>query len=310
MFYALIFVLIVCILSVELIESISYTSNGVWSNVTSSCRDRHLCNHETNLTWNQNTNPLPKYYNNISSCDALVQKGIKIIFFHGDSYMRQIYAAMLITLRGDYKYGSLASSTATPHCSFNHQFNEKTCGVYQLDHQGKVCDGRIHLEPFLNFFDSTRDCQLSNGSVVLWSFGNHKCTRYGRTGVNNATELQGCFEGGICKDLKNHESDDKYSHRIKPNGTCSVWWISTHHRVRGYFEDETPERVEGFNEGMREYFDQGRCGNVNYIDVYNMTSRLVNDHNSEARTMTYDNVHWGMEVNLIKAQIVLNALLS
>jgi hypothetical protein len=89
-----------------------------------------------------------------------------------------------------------------------------------------------------------------------------------------------------------------------------VWWISTHHRVRGYFEDETPERVEGFNEGMREYFDQGRCGNVNYIDVYNMTSRLVNDHNSEARTMTYDNVHWGMEVNLIKAQIVLNALLS
>jgi hypothetical protein len=294
----------------EIKSIISFTSDGFWSNTSSHCAERYLCKPATNLTWVQSTYPLLKYYGSISGCNALVKKGIKIIYFHGDSYMRQIYAALLITLRGDYKYGSLANSSATPQCAYHLQFNEKKCSLLQLDHEGFVCDGRIQLEPFLNNFETTKDCHSTNGSVVLWSVGNHKCTRYGRTGVNNATERQGCFEKNICKDLKNHVSDGKYSSKIMPNGTCSVWWVSTHHRVRGYFEDEAPERVKGFNDGMREYFDRGRCGEVNYIDVFNMTSRLVNEHNADALTMTYDNVHWGMEVNLIKAQIVLNALLT
>lgn len=57
------------------------------------------------LTWATNS-PMP-LHNNISACDALVKKGIKKILFSGDSYMRQIYAATLITLKGDYKHGSI-----------------------------------------------------------------------------------------------------------------------------------------------------------------------------------------------------------
>ena len=61
---------------------------------------------------------------------------------------------------------------------------------------------------------------------------------------------------------------------------------------------------------MREYFDRGgRCGPVNYVDVYNMTAALAGEAHHEAAKMTYDMVHWGIEVNLHKAQIVLNALL-
>jgi hypothetical protein len=37
---------------------------------------------------------------------------------------------------------------------------------------------------------------------------------------------------------------------------------------------------------------------------------LVVDHANETAPMTYDAVHWGMEVNLIKAQIIIAALLA
>lgn len=221
--------------------------------------------------------------------------------------MRQIYSAMLITLRGDHKHGSIASPVASPQCVYHRQFYEKQCGLYSLDHGGKVCDGRLHLEPFLNNYDGTDACRKINGSVVLWSFGNHKCTRYGRTGVNNATELRGCFENNICRELN---TEGKYSPDIAVDNTCSTWWVSTHYRVVAHFSDETIDRVKTFNEGMRQHFDAGGCGPVNYIDVYNMTRELTVNHLAEAEKMTYDKVHWGMEVNLVKAQIILNALLS
>jgi hypothetical protein len=60
---------------------------------------------------------------------------------------------------------------------------------------------------------------------------------------------------------------------------------------------------------MREYFESaGRCGSVNYIDVFNLTSQLALTLTPEAETLTYDGVHWGLEVNLIKAQLILHAL--
>ena len=63
--------------------------------------------------------------------------------------------------------------------------------------------------------------------------------------------------------------------------------------------------------GMRKFYDEGkRCGPVNYIDVYNMTAELASNPLHEAPKMTYDMVHWGIEANLHKAQIILNALLS
>jgi len=49
---------------------------------------------------------------------------------------------------------------------------------------------------------------------------------------------------------------------------------------------------------------------VNYVDVWNMTESLALNHAEAADPMTYDKVHWSMEVNLVKTQILLNALAS
>src|SRR5687767_6309157 len=96
-------------------SSISYSVNGSWglapdSPITCS---HYMCSPH-NLTWIPDLQSGMKYYNNITACDALIKKGVKKIFFHGDSYMRQMYAALLITLKGDYRYGSQADPKATP----------------------------------------------------------------------------------------------------------------------------------------------------------------------------------------------------
>ena len=49
---------------------------------------------------------------------------------------------------------------------------------------------------------------------------------------------------------------------------------------------------------------------MNYIDVYNMTREFAITHHDIANQMTYDHVHWGMELNLIKAQIIINAIIK
>jgi hypothetical protein len=282
---------------------VSFTADGYWGPSPSgsdNC-DSFLCTPH-NHSWIPNYPS--QFYDSKKGCEALVKKGIFKIFFFGDSYMRQIYAALLITLKGDFKYGSLANSTLTPECQYHRQFFEKRCGTRELNHYGIVCDGKITLDPVLSGMNNLNHCQNEPGTVSLWSFGNYKLGRNGRIGVNNATMYQQFFEKDICPLL--HSSSAKFPGDFQH--PCSTWWISTHYRITAHFDDEKPLVVEEYNKEMRKFYDSGACGNTNYIDVFNMTSKLAKEKGADS--MTYDGVHWGLEGNLVKAQIIINALVS
>ena len=292
----------------------SYSSPGMWQLSDAphiDCTQHFLCT-PSNYTWKSNH----KFYDKVTGCDALLSKGVKTIFFHGDSFMRQMYQALFITLSGNYRNGSLVNSDATASCEYQKQFNEKKCGVKLLNHAGWVCDGKILLDPLLIGVDSLTHCTPASSNsnekkILLWSFGNYKTGRHGRHGINNATAYSQLFEGNPCPHILNSKD-------VLSSDQCSVWWISTHYRIKGYFPDESPEMIKSYNEGMRSFFESGKCGHVNYVDVYNMTRSLMTTPGDqgkprlveEANSMTYDSVHWGLEVNLIKAQIILNALLE
>jgi hypothetical protein len=120
------------------------------------------------------------------------------------------------------------------------------------------------------------------------------------------------FERDICPRIKDPKNLQRTTGAVPiRDGVCSIWWVSTHYRLRAIYDDEKPDVVRDYNLGMRKFFEEGkRCGPVNYVDVYNMTADLAINHHEEALRMTYDQVHWGIEVNLQKAQVILNALLS
>jgi hypothetical protein len=268
--------------------------------------NRYMCS-PSNLTF------LPDYANTLfdmkSGCKALIDKNISTILFYGDSFMRQIYAGMLITLNGDYEGGSLANLTLTPHCAGMNQFNEKGCGTRSLNHEGRVCDGKVFLDPILSGFEI--GAVSHPGRVALWSVGNYKTSRASaRHGVNNATAYQELFETDICPKISARNSS-RNTTASRQDG--EVYWVSTHYRLRPIFvDDENNPYIKDYNLNMRKYFDEGlRCGdNVNYIDVYNVSASLALNHHEQAIKMTYDQVHWGYQLNLWKAQIILNAITS
>ena len=109
---------------------------------------------------------------------------------------------------------------------------------------------QIILDPVLTGLSNVDHCSRGNGTVVLWSFGNYKVVRYGRAGVNNATMYQQYFEKDICPTLRSKKEmlagDGLARAADRP---CSVWWVSTHYRMRAYFEDEKPDLVRGYNLG-------------------------------------------------------------
>lgn len=294
---------------------VSYSAPGRWDASTDPSRDctsKFLCS-SANRTW---VAPGTRQFDHVSGCKALLDKGITRILFHGDSFMRQIYAGLLITLNGNYVNGSIADtafarSTGSAECVYHKQFYEKKCGVRQLNHRGLVCDGKVLLDPILAGIDNLNHCSTHNGTVALFSFGNYKIGSAYRHGINNATVYSDFFKRTICPHVQARADAAAGSNAINPAAekTCSLWWVSTHARLKAYFTDEEPQLIQSYNEGMRGFYDSRGCGPVNYIDVFNMTANLVTSSpRPEAEALSYDMVHWGMEVNLVKAQIILNAL--
>jgi hypothetical protein len=335
-------------------EAISYSVLGNWTDVSLMTYYASLKNQFLlvfgNHTWqnldcgNASTTSLGEYdresklpihiYNNELSCRTLRQKGVDHIYFYGDSYMRQVYAAVLITLNGNYVNGSISSSqysmnNGAKSCQYHQQFNEKNCGIRQLDEDAIVCDGNVNLHHMHHGGYNIQTCRSrqkknkNSRAINIFSTGNHKVLdgHGGRYGVNNASAHIERFEVDFCRQLRSEQeatNKDKKKELETSHG-CTNWWLSTHHRIIGWFPDEKGPITRTFNEEMRSFFDSGACGAYNTIDVYNMTQSLVEtftlDATCEANkqksmSVSYDYVHFGMEINLVKAQIVLDAWAS
>ncbi len=255
----------------------------------------------------------------------LRDKGIKEIKFYGDSYLRHAFQAVAITLREDYKQGAMGSAHKKPaECQYSQQLTLKSC--VDPDPQ-LVCDDKITLGYYSRpdyevptVYNDGR-CEQEAGVVYFFSEGNHPIPGQSRKSINNFWTYGDLYENLVCPATKRFWDEHDFAFQEDHSRVCSLWWVSTHFRHSAFHPEETVERVLEYNEGMRAFFDGvpgGRqdpsavssCRGVNYVDVYNMTRALALNHAGDAPSMTYDKVHWSMEVNLVKAQILLNALAS
>ena len=253
------------------------------------CAEKHLCT-PSGLTW-----PSHEEWNYHRSCKLFSHANISKIMFWGDSYMRHIFMATVLMFSENYKNGALLQKTDRKFYYWR-QFD--SANKFGNINSWVGCNESLTLS--FAFAKAPKTCDPHE--LHLWSEGNHP-TWYNydtRGGVNNYTEYISKFlrpDYGIC---------NKFLSKVE---SCNLYWISTHARYSVVFPDETPEIVKDFNVGMRKFIEDKKCGNkTGYIDVFNMTESLMINHHPEATFMTEDFMHWGLEVNLIKIQIIMQTL--
>ena len=224
------------------------------------------------------------HYNGGVACKYFAGKNIEHIYFIGDSYMRGISAAFYATLMGNHSLFTINSLRSSEDGKVEH-----------------MCHNKLVISTHL--WELTPNTILNLRSLVFFSLGNHKIGRGlgPRYGVNNASIYREHIKP-FCRGV--------YS-KFNVSNLNNVFWISTHQRMISYFADETSSYVEEFNVKMREFVESGSCAQgMGYVDVFNMSKEVIERFPIEALPLSYDKVHYNIELNLIKVQIILNKLIS
>jgi len=310
---------------------------------------RHLCTPISNLTYSDGNDD--NFLDANSSCSLLNKTNITRIVFWGDSYLRHVSQAMLMTLTdsllGIDKDFKVRRNHSIPfEClggNGDGQFSEKGCSQ-SLAHiavnsgEASLCQGRVKLEYIPNDYtveDYTKRYCTSSSTLLLWSAGSHPIHGTGFDGTqHNAPAYQAFFESlQFCSGNGNNsdtsstdfpkpspspggsvEAPDAVAVAIKQYPPCIMAWMSSHHRMVEVFGRNSHTHIEEYNTEMHSYFDSGKCGSLGkrliYVDAFNFTKALVNEHEADAMLMTHDKVHWARVVNLLKVQLLLAQLSS
>jgi hypothetical protein len=153
---------------------------------------------------------------------------------------------------------------------------------------------------------------MTDYDVVIWSAGNHPTNDdiVTRHGVHNATIVEKEIFGPTC--VNNPELP--WLPLSPDNSAANKWhhprlfWMSMHVRRTALSPDEDEVSMVAYSQDSLQAIKR-TCGQaVESIDVINMTRSLVHDLEADAKRMTWDGAHWSRAVNLVKAQIILQAI--
>ena len=237
MLSGLLFIYLVCCLNLSWVCCYSHSRPGNWTSIKGKsdlsktyCKDHYLCVFDGHIWNDKNGGDIESLYltpfvtpptlikDSHNMCNLLIERNIDSLYFYGDSFVRQIFAANLITLNGNYKNGSIsneewARQNNAAGCNYHQQFNEKECGIRQLDRDTYICDGKVQIAYMEIDTGMLHHCSNKNEemaklpveqrkkTVIVYSGGNHKIKpgEGGRFGVNHAQHHIEHYEDKFCR---------------------------------------------------------------------------------------------------------------
>jgi hypothetical protein len=239
-----------------------------------------------------------------------VVKGKHIIFV-GDSFVRHLFVATILRLTGDYQQGALVKKTtlvrntpeAEQQCLYKGQFEEKMCRM-RLVSTIMLCNRTTRLSLKYSASPSITQQDITSSDVLVWGIGNHPidgADYVNRPGVNNASVTATQKLRPVCSKLKRNEAAKK------------VIWADTHVQLKSYLHPDQAwvqqrmSSLQDFHEKMPAYL-YNVCGIERIVSLWDATYELAMNHTTDAQAMTYDGMHWTMEVNLLKADALLSEI--
>lgn len=196
-------------------------------------------------------------------------------------------------------------------CAGAAQLSEKDCRHYVPTSGDGLCGGAVSARLVYGAYPLLGDDALDtwrgldgSADVVVWGVGAHP-TRNDyetRAGVNNATDFARFAVAPVCD-----ASPPPFAFLPQSRGVAPrVLWLGQHCRVRWKWEDETNARITDFARDAAAAL-RARC-RVETLDTAEATCALVNQRPDDAANMTFDGVHWGLAVNLLKAVKLLHVI--
>ena len=233
-----------------------------------------------------------------SACES-ISRGVSSVTFIGDSLVRHLFSAMVIILTNDPLHGALKYNTAPKMrdmCKGDSQFVDSICHVHtamtwrDLTDHPNFCDGwaKFQISYVKAYKVEVADLALlaikkrlnKVGSVVLMGIGIHN-------NFNASAVIQSYLEPAV------------QLVATSKNGWPHLIWLSTHSmgplKPINYHRDQGNPAILSFNNSLAKYCEQH---NITVFDSFNMT----------AGVHSFDGTHFGVGVNTMKVQILLNYL--
>ncbi|XP_071078780.1 uncharacterized protein [Haliotis cracherodii] len=251
-----------------------------------NCYDIRQQVHAEFATWQASDERCqPKLYTAEQAC-ALLKNGTILVV--GDSFQRHLFSAILLILRGNNTQGALGKKTPTEFqrkCSGMNAFGFKECRKYiDIKPGHSLCNGSVHVN-----FASHAHFYTKLGML-----------RYVKLSVSRRRHI---IIGGI--GIHDNANSSLATTYIKPSlallrNRTSKWpllmWSNIHSpglTKSPYHSYQGPQNILEFNKAMTRLFMKH---DVPVLDTFNLTKGVT----------SFDGTHYGIGVNLMKAQILLN----
>ena len=249
-----------------------------------------------------------KLFTLANACGMLASKNLTTIHMIGDSFVRHAYIALGMVLADDYDEAMLApdwrARVAVP-CGGDAIFGLKECRPL-LRNSVRVCHGgRVTLT--FKEHGQASPAMLRESSVVVWGDSNHPVDMNytSRCGIHDADIFTRAILEPRCPAI------------VAQNLSAKLVWLGTHRRlgpVNGrWAEPHFDEELESVHAFLRQLGPVlgCLCGVSRFVDTWGFTSALVRQlPSNESEALTFDGVHWQRAVNVIKAHLLLKAILG
>ncbi|XP_046374714.2 uncharacterized protein LOC124147909 [Haliotis rufescens] len=249
------------------------------------CYDMRQQIHAEYATWTPaNPDCQPKQYTQAEACSLL--KG-SLLYITGDSFIRHIYTALILLLRNDYQHGAIlptASEVLKKECQGMYMFTEKMCRQW-LDRRVTVCDGTVNVV-----------------------FNEQIASAYGASLPRLTHSLANTSKSLLVIGIGIHENYNprpimfSYLHPLldylfkSRQAWPRVLWAGPH--APGILKtpripQQNYQSVLKYNSVINDYLTSLT---VPVFDTFNLTDGV----------MSFDGAHYGLGVNKVKVQILLN----
>ncbi|XP_046557016.1 uncharacterized protein LOC124266241 [Haliotis rubra] len=250
-----------------------------------NCYDMRQQIHAEYATWTPvNPDCQPKQYTQTEACRLL--KG-SLLYISGDSFIRHIYTALILLLRNDFEHGAIlqtASEVIKKECRGMYMFTEKVCRNW-LDRRVSVCDGTVNV--VLN-----EQVASANGASL---------PRLTHSLANTSKSLL-ILGIGIHENYNPRPVMFSYLHPLLDTLVKSkqawprVLWAGPH--APGILKtpripQQNYQSVLKYNTIINNYLTSW---GIPVFDTFNLTEGV----------MSFDGAHYGLGINKMKVQILLN----